>query len=105
MFTKLSTMTIGLNYGAPAGDMNGKPISLEVANRAIYEACKDFGIDCYTVIQCKGYWNGQPEDSLRVEVCHNEGHKDVVKAARQIKVQLRQEAVLVTLHEVNSDLV
>lgn len=105
MFASLSTMTIGLNYGAPAGDHKGQPVPLDVANKAIAEAMKMYSIDCYTVIPCKGYWMGQPEDSLRVEVCHQDGHKDVVKAARQIKEVLLQEAVLVTRHEAASDLV
>lgn len=106
MFTTLSTMTIGLNYGQPAGDeLKGKAIPLDAVHRVIAGAMKQSGIDCYTVIECKGYWMGVPENSLRVEVMHNEGHKDVVNAARIIKWELMQEAVLVTKQEIQGDLV
>lgn len=106
MFTTLSTMTIGMNYGQPAGEeLKGKAIPLDAVQRVIAGAMKESGIDCYTVIDCKGYWMGQPEASLRVEVMHNEGHKDVVNAARIIKWELMQEAVLVTKQEIQGDLV
>lgn len=105
MFHTLSTLTIGLNYGAPAGDLKGTPVPLNVAQDVIAFAMAQSGIDCYTVIEAKGYWQGQPEASLRVEVYHQDGHKDVVKAARFIKEQLMQEAVLVTKQEVQADLV
>lgn len=105
MFHTLSTLTIGLNYGAPAGDLKGTQIPLNVAQDVIAFAMADSGIDCYTVIECKGYWMGQPEASLRVEVLHQDGHKDVVKAARFIKEQLLQEAVLVTKQDIQGDLV
>lgn len=105
MFHTLSTLTIGLNYGAPAGDLKGKHIPLNVAQDTIAYAMAASGIDCYTVIDAKGYWMGQPEASLRVEVYHQDGHKDVVKAARFIKEQLLQEAVLVTKQETLADLV
>lgn len=64
-----------------------------------------YELDCYTVIECRGYWMGQPEASLRVEVVHNDSHKDVVKAARHIKETLLQEAVLVTKQDIQADLV
>lgn len=105
MFTTKSTMTIGLNYGAPAGDYKGKPIPLGAAMYAVHSAMAGHGIDCYTVFECKGYWQGEEEASLRVEVMHNDGHKDVVKAARVIKHTLMQEAVLVTKEEIQGDLV
>lgn len=106
MFTTLSTLTIGMNYGQPAGEaLKGKAIPLNVVQDAIGAAMSLAGIDCYTVIECKGYWMGQPEASLRVEVMHNEGHKDVVWAARHIKEALMQEAVLVTKQGIQGDLV
>lgn len=106
MFHTLSTLTIGLNYGAPAGDaLKGTPVPLNLAHEAIAQAMAASGIDCYTVIDCKGYWMGQPEASLRVEVYHQDGHKDVVKAARFIKEQLMQEAVLCAKQDILADLV
>lgn len=105
MFTTLSTMTIGLNYGAPAGDLKGTPVPLDVAMDNIKATMAHHGIDCFTVIECKGYWMGEPEASLRIEVLHNDGHKDVVEAARWLKVALMQEAVLVTKQELQGDLV
>lgn len=105
MFHTLSTLTIGLNYGAPAGDLKGTPVPLNVAMKAIDHAMSVNGIDCYTVIGANGYWQGQPESSFRVEVYHQDGHKDVVQAARVIKGVLKQEAVLVTKQEVQADLV
>lgn len=105
MFTTLSTMTIGLNFGAPAGEeLKGKAIPLSVAQRVIASAMKQCGIDCYTSIHCTVYWMGDPEESVRIEVMHNEGHKDVVKAARIIKQILLQESVLVTKQEIQGDL-
>lgn len=105
MFHTLSTLTIGLNYGAPAGDLKGTTVPLNVAMDNLKATMAHFGIECYTVIECKGYWNGEPECSLRVEVLHNDGHKAVVEAARGLKVALMQEAILVTKQEVQGDLV
>lgn len=105
MFTTKSTLTVGMNYGQPAGELKGQAIPKDAVMFAIQSAMEGHGIDCYTVFECKGYWMGQPEDSIRVEVMHNEGHKDVVNAARIIKHMLHQEAVLVTREDIQGDLV
>lgn len=105
MFTTMSTMTIGLNYGAPAGDLKGTPVPLDVAMDNIKATMAHHGIDCFTVVECKCYWMGEPAASLRIEVLHNDGHKDVVEAARWLKVALMQEAVLVTKQDIQGDLV
>lgn len=105
MFNVMTTLTIGLNYGAPAGDRKGQQVPLIVAQKAIAEAMKAKAIDCYTIIEAKGYWMGEPECSLRVEVMHNDAHAEVTQAARQIKEVLLQEAVLVVHSQVQGTLV
>lgn len=101
----LSTLTIGLNYGAPAGDNKGKQVPLVVAQKAIAEAMKAQSIDCYTIIECKGYWQGEPECSLRVEVVHNDAYAEVKAVARHVKEVLLQEAVLLVHSAVQGELV
>lgn len=105
MFNVMSTLTIGLNYGAPAGDNKGKQVPLVVAHKAIAEAMKANSIDCYTIIDCKGYWMGEPECSLRVEVMHNDAYGEVKAVARMVKETLLQEAVLLTHAIVQGELV
>lgn len=95
MFTILTTLTIGLNYRSPAGPNKGKPVPLNVAHKAIAEAMSAKAIDSYTIIEAEGYWMGEPECSLRVEVMHSGAQAEVTQAARQIKETLLQEAILV----------
>lgn len=107
MFTTRTTLTIGMNYGQPAGEaLKGKAIPLDVFMDNIKETMAKFGIDCYTVMDCKGYWLGQPEASKRIEVIHQgELHGALVDAARWLKLALMQEAILVTKEAVQADLV
>lgn len=107
MFTVRSTLTIGMIYGEPAGEyLKGKAIPEDTFTANLKEAMKHYGIDCYTVIDCQGYWLGQPEASKRIEVIHQgELHGALVEAARWLKIVLLQEAILVTKEDIKADLV
>lgn len=107
MFTVRSTLTIGMNYGDPAGEaLKGKAIPEDTFMANVKDAMAHFGIDCYTVIDCQGYWIGQPEASKRIEVIHGgELHKPLVSAARWLKLAMMQEAILVTKEDIKADLV
>lgn len=107
MFTVRSTLTIGMNYGEPAGEaLKGKAIPEHIFMANIKDTMAVAGIDCYTVIDCKGYWQGAAENSKRIEVIHGgELHKPLVSAARWLKLALMQEAILVTKEPVEADLV
>ena len=106
MFTVRTTLTIGMNYGQPAGEQKGKAIPLDTFMANVKETMQHYGIDCYTVLDCKEHWLGTPEDSKRIEVIHGgELHKTLVEAARWLKVCLMQDAILVTKEPVEADLV
>lgn len=107
MFTVRSTLTIGMNYGEPAGEaLKGTAIPEYIFMANVKDAMAHYGIDCYTVIDCKGYWQGAAENSKRIEVIHGgELHKTLVSAARWLKLALMQEAILVTKEDLLADLV
>lgn len=106
-FPMQTTLMIGLNYGEPAGEaLKGKPIGYNTAMFAIKTAMADAGIEGYTLTNCTGYWQGNPEDSIKVEVFHDYGPTDLYKnVARAIKAALHQEAVLVSTACVDATLV
>lgn len=60
----------------------------------------------YTLIPCQGAWHGKREKALKIEVIHD---KDVsyliTHIAESIKRFNRQDAVLVTSHSIESDLI
>jgi len=63
--------------------------------------------DGFTIIEAAGYWKGQVENSLVIEIC---GYFDdtmidgVEKIAERIKVLNKQEAVLIQWLECKSEL-
>lgn len=106
-FPMQTTMMIGCNYGDPAGEaLKGKAIPTEHVMFHIKSAMADAGIEGYTLTNCTGYWQGSPEDSIKVEVFHDYGPTDLYKnVARVIKAALHQEAVLVSTACVDATLV
>lgn len=51
--------------------------------------------DCITCISAKGYWKGQPEESMVVEILTDD-EAGVLKLADVLRNVLQQQAVLVT---------
>lgn len=107
MFNQLTTITVGLRYGSPACDLKGTKIPRDVAVNTIVQTLKEQGIEAFTLIECKGYWEGQPEDSFKVEVVSSDPSTRIGlhKAALKIKDYLLQDAVLLTHQDIFGNLV
>lgn len=58
----------------------------------------------FTVIPATGYWQGQRESSLAIEV-ETEDHARIVEAAQCIRVLNTQQAVLVQRLETKGELI
>ncbi len=64
------------------------------------------GIDCFTIFHAVGYWQGAKENSLVIEIdCQPIKQFTVYAAAKDIKLALNQEAVLVQTFTCESELV
>lgn len=61
----------------------------------------------FTVLRATGYWEGQRERSMVIEILVDEGseRKRIDALAREIKAALRQDAVLVVEQDVDWELV
>lgn len=59
--------------------------------------------ESFTVVQGKGYWKGKEENTLIIEIIGDsrDGAK-VARAAESIRTTNKQEAVLITRHDVVS---
>jgi len=61
--------------------------------------------DSFTVIPCQGYWNGESENSIIIEISCNNSLKPKIKALCQhIRVWNGQESVLLQEVSVTSEL-
>ena len=70
-------------------------IYTEDLNREQIEAILASSFDSFTVLPATGYWEGQRENSLVIELDTND-KSSVVASAGRIKQQNHQEAILIT---------
>lgn len=67
--------------------------------------------DAFTILEGTGYWAGERESSLVVEILtptqtpRGPVHSNVFATARAIKEANAQQAVLITWHDVSSELI
>jgi hypothetical protein len=81
-------------------------ILTEDKNRAEVERIVAGSFEGFTVIPATGYWQGQKEQSLAIEVdVPSERKPEIVKVAQAIKTANNQAAVLVEEWPVRSELV
>jgi len=58
--------------------------------------------DGFTAFEVVGYWKGSRERTLKVEVVTEKSDSDLVKIARELRVKLEQESVLLEITASNS---
>lgn len=105
-FNLRATLSIGLIKGSVAGKHEGKPVSHDYALNTIKGELAYIGIQGYTVRATHGYWNGNVEPALEVVVVTDEENRGVLTvAAKVIKEQLDQDAVLVVFESIKGELV
>ncbi len=81
-------------------------IVTEDRNRAGIVNLLDSFLQGYTLIDARGVWNGEPEDSLIIEWLTTSNNRYIVdQIARQIKISNDQQAVLVQEIDVRSRLI
>jgi hypothetical protein len=62
--------------------------------------------DAFNITETTGFWKGQREDSIVIEILAADGYALKVDAlAGELRRELQQEAVLVTAHDVDSKLI
>lgn len=80
-------------------------IYTEDKNTVEIEALLDTHFDGYTVLNARGRWKGQSENSLVIEIIGDAVKYDTVKfVVKQIKKLNRQEKVLVTVSQIEGEL-
>jgi hypothetical protein len=66
----------------------------------------DYYFESFTVYRTDGFWQGNKELSLCIEIIHENRTAEIVKElARDIKKLNSQEAVLLTSHDVEMELI
>jgi hypothetical protein len=82
-------------------------ICTENINRDKIELLLKSYVDGFTIIEGTGYWQGQREASLIVEIAGEQSylHTVVRQVAKGIKLMNKQEAVLVQSFEGESELI
>lgn len=82
-------------------------ICTENKNRAAIERLVSSYVDGFTILEGTGYWKGNREQSLIIEIAGGETYLPSVvqQIAEQIKLCNTQEAVLVQTSEVESELI
>jgi hypothetical protein len=61
--------------------------------------------DAYTLIPCKGYWAGESENALIIEILTTDDISHIRRIVQYIKDQNKQQSVLITSSLVESELV
>jgi hypothetical protein len=74
------------------------------AEAIIAAALLAFNIDAFTIVSCKGYWKGKPEQSAQVQLVSPEPiQADTI--AQALARELSEECVLVTDSYIGANLI
>ena len=57
--------------------------------------------DGFTTSEVIGYWKGKKEQTLKVEIVTDESNTALVKLAKELKIKLDQESVLLEITQSN----
>lgn len=55
----------------------------------------------FTTEQVTGYWRGQKEDTLKVEIVTDSSDSKIVALCKELRVKLSQEAIMLEIVESN----
>lgn len=83
-------------------------IMTEDKNRPELTALVTSRFDCFTIYHGVGYWRGNAEGSLTIEIIDVRGdisYEQIASLAKSIKRLNKQEAVLVTVSELQGELI
>ena len=103
---KRFTLTIGLKEGQVPGGVLGRDIPREVAQNEIEWALSENGIDGATIRDCVGVWKGDTEPSLEVLILGQASQKETIfRMAHGLRLNLRQEAIMIQVETVDLDFI
>ena len=75
----------GLDFFGPA----------EILEKTI-ESLTVWGVDAFTVFDCRGYWRGMPEDSFRFEIWLEDGTEIGDGLIRELAFEIQQDCIMVS---------
>jgi len=87
-------------------DRNGNPQDRDNSQWWVTERLDEFGIDSFLIVDGVGVWKGTAEKCLVVEVISKDDIKqDLETVADWLTQDLKQEAILMTIQEVEQTLI
>ena len=104
--SKRYTLTIGLEEGSVPGGTKGKAIPREVAHSEILRALAQNEIDGASIRGGVGVWKGDTEVSLDLIILGQASQKETIfKMAHDLRLRLRQEAIMIQVETVDLDFI
>ena len=82
-------------------------VTKELESLKAFKLLEAFGVGAFSAFEQMGYWNGQPEKSLVVDIIDFEGafKATIATIARQIAIELEQDAVMVETLDTDAQLI